>query len=82
MKIGDWKWLSPLNVLCSQGLSGVIEAVEVRSKSKERNTWRRVRAAFVVIGLVVSLSGCGLFGCGAAGSNGAFLGGCAVGTRF
>jgi hypothetical protein len=44
--------------------------------------WRRVRAAVVVIGVAALLSGCGLFGCGGAGSNGGFLAGCAVGTRF
>ncbi|WP_275937536.1 hypothetical protein [Paraburkholderia susongensis] len=37
-------------------------------------------ALFIAVSLL--LSGCGLFGCGASGTNGAAFGGCHAGTRF
>lgn len=60
----------------------VKESVEGGVEMNGRNAWRRVRAAVVAIGMAALMSGCGLFGCGGAGSNGGFLAGCAVGTRF
>ena len=50
--------------------------------SGEVNGWRRVRAAVVALGLAAMLSGCGLFGCGGAASNGGYFGGCGAGMRF
>ncbi|MDR5749639.1 hypothetical protein [Caballeronia sp. LZ024] len=50
--------------------------------SSEMNGWRRARMAVVALGLAAMLSGCSIFGCGGAASNGGFFGGCGAGMRF
>jgi hypothetical protein len=64
-------------------VSGVKWKVESKvAGSSEMNGWRRVRLAVVAFGLGAMLSGCGIFGCSGAASNGGFLGGCGAGMRF
>ncbi|TDQ93028.1 hypothetical protein C7412_1098 [Paraburkholderia silvatlantica] len=43
---------------------------------------RKFTLAATVLASLLMLGGCGLFGCGAAASNGGAFGSCHVGTRF
>lgn len=44
--------------------------------------FRPLSSAAVVIAAALSMSACGLFGCGGFATNGGGFGGCSVGTRF
>jgi hypothetical protein len=43
---------------------------------------RKIIRAAVALMALLSLGGCGLFGCGGSATNGAAFGGCHVGTTF
>jgi hypothetical protein len=42
----------------------------------------RFLAATALIAAILTLGGCGIFGCGGVATNGWGFGGCSVGTRF
>jgi hypothetical protein len=49
---------------------------------RARRVGRRIGMGTLALGMAALLSGCGIFGCGGAATNGGFLGGCEAGMRF